>query len=93
MRRVAELVRFVASRHACGGRALFSGGLLRDRAILEPMLREALGDAVSIEFPARSQLEGAMRRCRALWIGEAHGIPLRDGRPSPSTFSVSVDEP
>ncbi|MBQ6925728.1 MAG: hypothetical protein IJQ73_13900 [Kiritimatiellae bacterium] len=93
VRRVAELVRFVASRHACGGRALFSGGLLRDRAILEPMLREALGDAVSIEFPARSQLEGAMRRCRALWIGEAHGIPLRDGRPSPSTFSVSVDEP
>ena len=60
---------------------------------IRQMSREALGDAVSIEFPARSQLEGAMRRCRALWIGEAHGIPLRDGRPSPSTFSVSVDEP
>ncbi len=67
VRRVAKLVRFLNDRHACGRRAVFSGGLLRDRDLLEPLLRESIGDAVSMEFPVRPQLEGAMRRCLALF--------------------------
>ena len=67
VRRVAELVRHVRDHYRCGNYAVFSGGLLRDRDILEPMLREALDDTIVFEFPARPQLDGAMRRCLALF--------------------------
>ncbi len=75
VRRVADLVRHVRNHHPCGDRVVFSGGLLREREILEPLLREALGDATAIEFPSRSQLEGAMRRCR---VKLKDGIMLRN---------------
>ena len=71
VRHVAELVRHVRDHHSCGDRAVFSGGLLRERDILEPLLREALGDAIVLEFPLRPQLDGAMRRCLALREGRA----------------------
>ena len=66
VRRVAGLVRFVRDRHDCGNRIVFAGGLLRERDLLEPLLCEVLGDDVAVEFPSRSQLEGAIRRCLAL---------------------------
>ena len=66
VRRIADLVRHVRDHHPCGDRAVFSGGLLREREILEPMLREAVDADITLEFPARPQLEGAMRRCVAL---------------------------
>ena len=67
VRRVAGLVRFVRDRHNCGGDVIFSGGLLVERDVLDPLLRAALGVGISLEIPSRSQLEGAMRRCRALF--------------------------
>ncbi len=70
VRRVAELIRSLHARHDCGRRAIFSGGLLRDRDLLEPLLRETLGGAIALEFPTRTQLEGAMRRCLALFPPE-----------------------
>ncbi len=69
VRRVAGLVRFVRDRYDCGDRIVFSGGLLSERDILEPLLSEVLGDEIAIEFPSRSQLEGAIRRCLALHLG------------------------
>ena len=72
VRRIADLVRHVRDHHPCGDHAVFSGGLLREREILEPLLREALGDAVALEFPSRPQLDGAMRRCLALQQVESH---------------------
>ena len=67
IRRVANLVRHVRDHYRCGNRAVFAGGLLRDRDILEPLLHEALGDAIVLEIPALPQLDGAMRRCLALF--------------------------
>ncbi len=67
VRRVAGLVRFVRDRHNCGGDVIFSGGLLVERDVLDPLLRAALGVGISLEIPSRSQLEGAMRRCLALF--------------------------
>ena len=67
VRHVAKLVRHVHDHYRCGNHAVFSGGLLRDRDILEPLLHEALGDAIVLEIPALPQLDGAMRRCLALF--------------------------
>ncbi len=67
IRHVAKLVRHLFGHCHCGNRAVFSGGLLRDRDILEPLLREALGDAIGLEIPVLPQLDGAMRRCLALF--------------------------
>jgi N-acetylglucosamine kinase-like BadF-type ATPase len=67
VRHVAKLVRHVRDHYRCGNRAVFSGGLLRDRDILEPMLREAIGADIAFEFPSRPQIEGALRRCRTLF--------------------------
>jgi N-acetylglucosamine kinase-like BadF-type ATPase len=67
VRRVADLVRHVRDHYRCGSHAVFSGGLLRDRYILEPMLREEIGADITFEFPSRPQIEGAMRRCRTLF--------------------------
>ncbi len=75
VRRIADLVRHVRDHHPCGDRAIFSGGLLREREILEPLLREALGEAIVLEFPSRPQLDGAMRRCLALREGRASSRP------------------
>ena len=67
VRRVADLVRHVRNHYHCGNHAVFSGGLLCDRDILEPMLREEIGADITFEFPARPQLDGAMRRCLTLF--------------------------
>lgn len=67
VRHVAELVRHVRDRYRCGSHAVFSGGLLRNRDIIEPMLREEIGAGATLEFPSRPQIEGAMRRCLALF--------------------------
>ena len=67
VRHVAELVRHVRDHYRCGNHAVFSGGLLRDRDILEPMLREEIGADITFEFPSRPQIEGARRRCLALF--------------------------
>ena len=68
VRHVAELVRHVRDTYRCGNHAVFSGGLLRDRDLLEPMLRKAIAADITFEFPSRPQLDGAMRRCKALFV-------------------------
>ena len=77
IRHVARLVRHVRDHYRCGNLAVFSGGLLRDRDILEPMLRKEIGADITFEFPSRPQLDGAMRRCLALREGRGWGATRR----------------
>ena len=66
-RRLAELVNFVHGHYDCGDTAVVSGGLVHERAVLEPMIRAALDDGIALEFPGVPQINGAMRRCQELY--------------------------
>lgn len=68
-RRLAELITFVRGRYDCGNTAVVSGGLVNERAVLEPMIHAALDDGITLEFPEVPQINGAMHRCLELWAG------------------------
>ena len=99
--RLAELALAVRGRCDCGDVLIASGGLLKSRDVLLPMLDEALGGRLRVEAPDLPPIFGACRRAlvlAGLAAGEEFEARFRatyatDGTPGGAAISAAADKP